>query len=329
MANIYKSLALLFAGALASVLGTLLFQPPLPTKYLCILVVVVVLLILYGSDVISKKWKSYNLWRGKGNRLMVPKLGILSDIEWEPHNQEISTWTNISSKEWKKEIEKLAGENRVKIKVELINVRKNFDSYFAILNPYGGVYPERDIKTSETLNKILTYVSEGGLFVNVADIPGYYVYNLLLRRRLDATPPIYGINITGGQISVLPVRPFELTPFMEKLGLQVLNIENKPLFNWDVEFEEKFNSIIKDDEKRIKVHRTVVFERNVEAIIKPKMLNDKRLTPLFFVNYGNGKFLISLIRFENYSQIKKVLAETVIKLMGEKKRDGRIWKSFA
>jgi len=333
MAKIYKSLALLFAGALASVLGTLLFLPPLPTIVLIILGAIVIILILYGSGATSKMWKCYNLRRRKGNRLMSPKLGMLNDIEWEPQNKKISTGTNISSKEWKKEIEKLARENRVKIKVELIDIRKNFDPYFAILNPYGGVYPERDIKNSEILNKILTYVSEGGLFVNVADIPGYFAYNPLLRRRLDATPPIYGINITGGKISVHPIRPFELTPFMEKLGLQVLNIEGELLFNWDMEFEEEFNSIVNKikDDKEINAHRAVVCERNVEAIIKPKMLNGTRVTPLFFVNYGNGKFLISLVWLDNSpknTKIKKVLAEMVIKLVREK-RDDQTWKNFA
>jgi len=239
---------------------------------------------------------------------------------WDLENNEISSGTNISPREWKEEIEKLARENRVKIKVELSDIRKNFDSYFAILNPYGGVYPELDIRSSKTLDKILTYVSEGGLFVNVADIPGYFAYNPLLRRRLDATPPIYGINNTGGKISVHPIRPFELTPFMEKLGLQVLNIEGEPLFNWDMEFEGEFNSIVNktEDDNKINVHRAVVCERNVKPIMKPKMLNDKCVTPLFFVNYGNGKSLISLVWLAKYPQktkIKKVIAETIIKLM--------------
>ncbi len=324
MANTYKSLALLFAGALASVLGTLFIQHLSPPRCLLYpLVVIGVILIFYGSGLISNRWKHYNLWRRRGHWLIAPKLGILSDIEWKTQYKEISTCTNISSKEWKEEIVKLAKESRVKIKVELINTKKNFDSYFAILNPYGGVYPEHDMKNYETLNKILTYVSEGGLFVNVADIPGYWVYNPLLRGILDATPPIYGIAINDGQVSVRPVRPFELTPFMEKLGLRGLNTEHTPLFNWDVEFEKKFNSIAnktKYDIKEIEVHRTVVVERNVEAIMKPKKHNDESVTPLFFVNYGNGKFLISLVRLVKYPQntkIKKMLAETIIKLMGD------------
>jgi len=321
MVNIWKQLALLFAGALASVIGGLLIRPPFPEEHLYILSTTVVILILYGSGAISKLWHSYNLWKRRGNKLVTPKVGILNDMGWKTENAEIRAWTDISSEEWRKEIEKLAG--KVKIKVELIDAGKNFDPYIVILNPYGGVYPERDVKNFETLNKILNYVNEGGLFVNVADVPGYWAYNLLLKRRLDATPPIYGIDKTpNGKILIIPVRPFELTPFMEKLGLRVLNIENTNFCRWNVEFEDKFNRIMEDIDE-IKVHRVVILERNVEAIIKPKKLEQiGETTPLFFVNYGDGKFLISLVFFDKgypqNSKMKEILAKIIIELVGDK-----------
>jgi len=173
MANIWKSLALLFAGALASVIGGLLIRPPFPNKYLYILCATVVILILYGSGAISKLWHSYNLRKRRGNKLIAPKVGILIDMGWDPKNKEIYSWIDISPEGWMKEIERRAKKNKVKIKVELIDVGKNFDPYITILNPYGGVYPEGDVKNFETMNKILNYVNEGGLFVNVADILGY------------------------------------------------------------------------------------------------------------------------------------------------------------
>jgi len=326
MVNTCKQLALLFAGALVSVVGAVLIRPPFPEKYLYILSVMVVILILYGAGAISKLWHSYNLWKRRGNKLVTPKVGILNDMGWETANAEIRAWTDISPEEWRKEIEKLARESKVKIKVKLINTRKNFDSYIVILNPYGGVYPERDVKNFETLNKILNYVNERGLFVNIADIPGYYAYNSSLKRRLDTTPPIYGIDMrSSDKISLIPVRPFELTPFMEKLGLRILNIEkNTDPCDWNVEFEDNFNRIMEDIDD-IKVHRVVILERNVEAIIKPKKPGTDETTPLFFLNYGDGKFLISLVFFDNkkYPQnvkIKEILAKIIIELVREKNK---------
>lgn len=313
MSDIKKNLALLFAGAFASVIGGLIFRPPVRDIYLGGLIAIVVILIFYGSGMISKICHSYHLWARRGNYLVTPKVGILNDMGWDLENKEIYSWTDISPKEWKKEIEKRAGEDKIRIKVKLIDTKKNFDSYIVILNPYGGVYPERDLKNFETLNKIFNYVNEGGVFVNVADVPGYWAYNPLLKRRLDATPPIYGIGETpGGEISLKPIRPFELTPFMEKLGLQVINAESTELFGWKAEFKEKISEAIKGI-KEIKIHRAVVVERNVDPIMEPKRFGERNVTPLFFVSYGEGKFLISLI-FESYnrdSKIKKALASII------------------
>lgn len=318
MTDIKKSLALLFAGALVSIVGGLFFRPPVCDKYLWGLVAIVVILIFYGSGMISRMCHSYNLRARKGNCLVIPMVGILNDMGWDLENKEIYSWTDISPKEWKKEIERRADEGKIRIKVKLINTKKNFDPYIIILNPYGGVYPERNLKNFETLNKIFNYVNEGGIFVNVADVPGYWVYNPLLKRMLDATPPIYGIDKTpGGEILIKPIRPFQLTPFMEKLGLQVLNIENSELFGWDVEFKEKINRVVVVKEiGGIKVHRVVVVERNVYPIMKPKKFGKIDVTPLFFVNYGEGRFLISLV-FESYnrnSKIKEVLAGIITTL---------------
>ena len=77
------------------------------------------------------------------------------------------------------------------------------------------------------MKKIFNYVEEGGVFINVADIPGYFAYNSPLGRKLDTTPPTYFMERRpDGKISISTERVFERTPFLEKLGLQVLNIEN-------------------------------------------------------------------------------------------------------
>ena len=129
MANTWKQLALLLAGALASVMGGLLIRPPFSEKYLYILLsAIVVILTLYGSGTISKLWHSYNLWIRRGNKLVAPKVGILNDMGWDPKNEEIRAWTDISPEEWKKAIEKLAGESKVKIKVKLIDVKNSTEN---------------------------------------------------------------------------------------------------------------------------------------------------------------------------------------------------------
>jgi hypothetical protein len=243
-------------------------------------------------------------------------------LDWDLTSGEITAWTDIKPEEWKLEIENQAKEEKVRLKVELITARTNFDPYRFVVNPYGGVYPEHDVKKFVTLNKIFDYVNEGGMFVNVADIPGYWAYNPLLRRRLEITPTIYGINQRpDGGMAIIPVKPFELTPFMERLGLRVLNTERVPIFNWNTEWVSRPDKT-SESMKETRVHRAVVVEKNVEPIIKPK--GEKglgSLTPFFFVNYGEGKFLISLLfidkSFPENTGMKKVLIEMILKLIRE------------
>lgn len=308
MTGILKQLALLFAGAAASVLGGAIVQSPLFDVPKGVAIAVTTLLVVYGSGAISWVCHVYALWKRR-SRFLAPQLGILNDMGWDPSNGEIHSWTKVAPFEWKEEMEKQAKQIGVRVKVKLIDVRKGFDSFAAILNPYGGVYPEADVKNFQTLKYILDYVNERGLFVNVADIPGYYAYNPLLRRRLDATPPVYGIQQTDGKIQIIPIRPFEQTPLMNRLGLRVLNVAGErdatPV-EWELEFDGTWAELGCAHADKVGVHRAVVVERNVKPIIKAKDgLVEKPVTPLFFVEYGEGEFLISLV-FQSYGEANQM-----------------------
>jgi hypothetical protein len=336
--NSIRELALLFAGALASILGGFLIQSPIFDNRTGVLITLIIFLIVYGTGIISKIFHRYYLRRRKSNL----KIGILNDMNWDPKNKETSTWTDVSPLEWKKEIEETAKNLGVQIEVTLIDNNDNFDPYTAIFNPYGGVYPESDLKDFITLNKILNYVREDGLFVNVADIPGYWAYNSTLERRLDATPQIYGTYTSSdNRVNFIPARPFELTPLMKELGLRVYNTEAeqfKSIFNWGrFEFERKFKEFIGSEISEFRVHRVAVVEKNVESIIKPKesrFYEKEKVTPFLLVKYGEGRFLISLV-FEsaeehktNKEEIKKTIVKLAIgfiKSKNKKAKEARVW----
>ncbi len=318
MRETLKALALLFAGAIASVIGGILLSPPVPHFYIYVSSAAVIILILYGSGAVSKTWHSYNLKRRKGKRIFAARIGILADIDWKSEEWD-NAWSDTTPEEWKEEIERIAKQNNLKMKVKLISTAKNLDPYTAILNPYSGVYPETDIKNSDSLNKIFDYVSEGGIFINVSDIPGYYQYNPKLRRMLDATPPIYyGVTPQG----VKAIMSFELTPFMKRMGLRAYNTEKAPVHDWKVEFAERFNSLNKV-RMQIKVQRTVVVEKNVKPIIKPISVEGiGEMTPLCMVYYGKGIFIISLPdinkqRNPDNIELKRVISQVLSRLIKE------------
>jgi len=328
MVNILRSMASLLAGMLISALISL--YAPLICKDLTLQTLIgflIVFLLLYGFGKISPLRWLYKLKK----KFFTPVIGILSDMGWDPSNKQIYTWTDVSPEDWRNMLEKLARSEGIKIKVKLISASKNFDPYTVVINPYGAVYPEYDLESWGVVNKILDYVRRGGLFVNVADIPCYYAYNPLLKKRLETAKPIYDITPDG---KVLRVNPFELAPLMEKLGLRVLAVERTELSKWDAEFEEKFRAIMGKVGK-IEVHRVAIVEENVEPIIKPREVtflgSREKCTPLFFVNYGDGKFLISLIFLnatDNSKKMKEVLSKMIIEIakkpLKQGKRDAKI-----
>lgn len=326
MGRKYKPLVLLFAGAFLSVLGGLIVEFKLLNIEIIfgVLASLAFILFLWGSGIISLVRHSFNLWKRKGNVLFRPKVGILNDMGSDIRNETFVS-TDITPEKWKEGIAKQAKENRLKIKIKFTDVSKNFDSYTALLNPYGSVYPEDDLKNFKTMNKILDYVKEGGLFVNVADIPCYWAYDKFSEIKLNTTPPIYALKSeNSGKISIEPIRTFELTPILQKLGLRVFNVEkdNMPII-WDVKFEDIINKIIGRIDK-IKVNRVVEVERNVVPLIKPKEINYTMSTPFFIVKYSYGEFLISLLFLDNIkipenNNIREVLAKTVIKLIKKRR----------
>ena len=150
----------------------------------------------------------------------------------------------------------------------------------AVLNPYGGVYPEENGSNLATLNKILNYVSEGGIWVNVADVPGYYAYNTFVDR-------------------IIPIKKqFELVPFMQKLALQIYNIQNDPLNQWNAVFQPHFAI---GASRVLEVRRVAVVERNIEPIVRDQVWpkTEEMVSPMFLAAYGDGRCIISLPPLSN------------------------------
>lgn len=237
-------------------------------------------------------------WRDLEKKLEnLPKpIGILSDITERLLTEELKLEKlKISPEEWKKYIEK---ENACKIKVELINIDTNFYDYVAILNPYGSTYPENDIDNFTTLDKILQYVRNGGLFINVADLPGFAVSNPKCKKEYKRTTETD--NVTD-------------IPLVKKLGLQIVDEKRE----WIAEIG------------KIKANFAVIINEEIVPIIlgeKAKIddigsiINEEELlevTPLFLVKKidYSGKFLISLSYQEYTPKLKGLIIKTILEII--------------
>lgn len=248
-----------------------------------------VIALLYGTGLLqdyfhrrrlSARWKS------------TLRVGILNDSEWNLENTDTYAWTDVSPNNWKSQLEQTAQAQGSRLVVELIQISSQFDSYAIILNPYGEVYPEEDLANLTSLRKVINFVREGGLFVNVAGIPSYWAYNLDLRRRLDIAQTVYGAIQTGGSVQIFSTKPFELTPLAKELGLRIVGTDSP--FGVDLAkiLGRKTHCIII-------CRRFAIVESNTETCSPTISLlypdgKPYDMSPIFFVKYGKGEFLISL-----------------------------------
>jgi hypothetical protein len=220
------------------------------------------------------------------------------------------------------QLTKDAEKNGVKVKVDLVTSKDRFYRYSAILNPYGGVYPEEDLAGTIVLSNIFDYVGRGGTFVNVADVPGFWAYSPKLERKSVAGPPIRTVREDSGVLSISSISLVALAPFVQKLWLNVNPREKEESISWNSPVKngtERFQQ----DIRKLRIDRIAVVERNVEPVLTladAKGEDGSELTPLFFATYENGKFLISLVYQDseanvNNQKIKEILSVVLLRAM--------------
>jgi hypothetical protein len=314
---------LLFAGALAGVIGSFLLMKYETLismhKGLSYATLLLLLLLILGVLPFQKIVDSFLLWRSKKKPYVI---GILCDMGWDekrPYSQ-FATGTKITIEEWKDQLKNDAKKNNVSIEIRSVTLKENLYRYTAVINPYGGVYPEVDLANATSLSKIFDYVSKGGVFVNVADVPGFWAYNVMLQRRSVASPPIRTVKEdASGAISVNSFSIVAFAPFVQKLWLNVNPHEKNESIRWKDPVRygtERFQQEVPN----MMIHRLAVVERNVEPVltlVNSNATDVEEMTPLFFAVYDKGKFLISLIfqdfdKNNNNQKIKEILSLVLI-----------------
>jgi hypothetical protein len=259
----------------------------------------------YEKYLSNKRWKS------------PMKIGILNDMGGDTTNPDHFAWTNINPMQWKMHF-----SNFTKMKIELINNNSPFDKYTLILNPYGSIYPEKDLGKLTTLDKISDYVENGGIYLSISDIPSYFAYDINLERKLDTTTPIYDPN------TLLPIRVFTEAPLMKKLGLITMNFDQNPRIN---NFPNNLT---------IYSRRASFLVRNMEPLIPTTFIGPGtqfEVSSFFSLKYGEGEFIFSMIwitdqlhynREQNF--LKKLISakaiQRILRYKKNKEKNSRAYK---
>jgi hypothetical protein len=297
-----KASALTLGGALIAITVALYVEKPPSYAWLPALIVPTIILFLYGMGAFKwlRHWWHTHTRQGIKICLKKPRVGILSDLKWDDFHTTYATYTNISPECWQRAIVRETHQIYPKVKVKLISTKKNFDKFLIILNPYGGAYPERNQQILATLDRIFEYVAAGGIFVNVADIPGFY-----------ADRPELGHRLPLGRQDL---RDILHTPFMDRLGLYV--------------YAGAYNNLMLTERFKIPpvepftgdraVHTTLEEYPILDPIVEPQEVNiggrTRTVTQSFLKKYGTGKFLISMLPItkSKNSEMRDVLARIIV-----------------
>jgi hypothetical protein len=172
----FKEFSFLLAGTLLAFLFPS-YQSSFENNIL-LFVVILMLLILFGMGIFDGLPSLFHRLIRNINRHL-KKIGVFAPYDIDSDN---SSWVNVSLRQLNQKL------LLSKINFKVFNKEISFRDYPVVVNPYGGVYPEKNLSTLTSFKHIIKYVRSGGIYVNISDIPFYYAYDINLDRRIDTTP---------------------------------------------------------------------------------------------------------------------------------------------
>lgn len=209
--------------------------------------------------------------------------------------------------------------------IDALKVEDNWNDLIAIINPYGEGYPEKDIGKKETFEKIMKYVEDGGVFVNVCGAPFWYAWNPTVNytstagevyglggkgfptgkiiqvkpKRKQIYIPEYDILLKDPTYNLQPVQSLVDTLVNDRLGLLTTTQppELRPVFQNKEDVKKGFSNILQgiDFPLVIEFRATRRPTQNFIPMIRAKLpVNEKDTTeiyPIAYVPWGFGKFL--------------------------------------
>lgn len=268
--QISKEAALVVAGAFLGILAVP-FEIKI-TGNLILLTIVLGILILYGIGLVE--WlAALLLWGEKKLNIKRSSIGIYAPFDVKVG--ENSTWINVDVQT----IANILKDNDIRSKIA--KKENIFKKYQIVINPFGGVYPEKDLSQLQSIGAIFDFVLNGGIYINIADIPFYYAFDDVLNRRVDTTPLAGDFTTT---------RSFFHTLLTRKLHCFVLGLPNGMPGNPEVKRVIQFSS-----------PNGNLFEESFEEN------GNGAFSPVLKIAYGKGFFIFSTLHINQTNAEKNIM----------------------
>lgn len=306
----------------ASLIGSSLFIALAKPDALSLIILAIgVMFLLHGTGFLQEY-----MVRGilRWYRIKKPVIGIINDLSGT-HGW---AWSKMKPEGWLFKINNAINKSQIKAESKLIKITKPWtrwflDRYLVIINPYGSVYPEIDIENLTVMRLILHYVHHGGMFVNVADIPFFFPHDP--ERKItycSATQPVHLYKQLVWYLRRLPEYeqdfgkvpyPYVETPFLRAVMVDIINTEIRK----DKKITPMYTSLkLKNSGyslENVAINRGILCSNHVETIVEKLEWDGKLSTPLCYIHFGKGKFLLSLI-FLEYDEQPEDIREKITNL---------------
>jgi len=292
MESMIEKISLSAFGAFIGIIAASVFTSNGVVSFQVVVPTTIIFLIL----AIWHRWLPWMgmIFRWGASILGYRRVAIINLIEWAngiDSKETNRSWTNVEPTAWKKAIYD-AATNKKKLVCKKVSHLFWLHSYHVVVNPYGGVYYEKDFETRDTLNWFLGYMARGGVLVNVADVPFYYAYDKKIERSRDAGIPIY--SPVNGERKIV----FDEVPFIKALGLKVVGTQEKMYGHGYV------------------LERVVKMGGGINNLYEP--FNDvtdeanKGYSPFVRAKYDKGAAIISMLNLNDNKEQVNVIAKKII-----------------
>ena len=250
------------------------------------------------------------------------RIGILSGYVSEPEKEiKLDDFYSVNRTfnfdRWK---ECLSDEK--KYMVDEIMASKIDNRYQVIINPFGEIYPEKDLETKPVYGAIKEYIYHGGIFINAGGFPFYYGRDVKENKEKDFVEMIsyYTLRDADGNFIVYEnIKPFWTSLLWQDFGVTTTadteRVPKKDRYKV-IELRNPDNNTVwikrnVGGDDYVKEFRAIIAKKgneNIIPLLKVKRPDFGNVYPISAIKYGRRGFLfLGSMDIQTESEFKKLV----------------------
>jgi len=201
-------------------------------------------------------------------------------------------------------------DDKRRYETKIISCNEISNKYAVIINPYGEVYPEEDLFSFRTFNRIVDFIKNGGIFVNVGGFAFYYGWDIKTKRLkpIAAQYQFYKGKVGGNEIVLHPYLDISLTSLtnrtllFEKLMISTTLGNPEKYEVYQIESDKKFIGNLEDvgETNIIEEYRSVREPvSRCQPLLRAKSKVCGKIYPLATIPHRRGYFIIGGMKLDH------------------------------